>query len=106
MRRIVARWLAVGWIGFAILPWNAIGGGGFFAFNWLAQYPAAAAAAPALVQLGLLHRLWVLPLALLLLAPIALVIRPRKTFPAPPRVSAPLISIGPCIIAHFLARAR
>src|SRR6266480_1647657 len=103
MRRIVAPWLAVGWIGFAILPWNAIGGGGFFAFNWLAQYPAAAA--PALVQLVLLHRLWFLPLALLLLAPIALVIRPRKNFAAPRRLSAPLIAIGACIIAYLLAIA-
>ena len=105
MRRIVAPLLAVAWIGFAILPWNAIGGGGFFAFNWLAQYPAAAAAAPALVQLVLLHRLWFLPLALLLLAPIALVIRPRKNFAAPRRVSAPLIAIGACIIAYLLAIA-
>src|SRR5207248_11374676 len=105
MRRIVAPWLAVGWIGFAILPWNAIGGGGCFAFNWRAQYPAAAAAAPALVQLVLLHRLWFLPLALLLLAPIALVIRPRKNFAAPRRVSAPLIAIGACIIAYLLAIA-
>src|SRR5438067_7913902 len=105
MRRIVAPLLAVAWIGFAILPWNAIGGGGFFAFNWLAQYPWGPGAAPALVQLVLLHRLWFLPLALLLLAPIALVIRPRENFAAPRRVSAPLIAIGACIMAYMLAIA-
>src|SRR5206468_13112561 len=98
MRRIVAPWLAVGWIGFAILPWNAIGGGGFFAFNWLAQYSRGPAAAPALVQLVLLHRLWFLPLALLLLAPVALFMRGRGDSETTRRAAAPLIAIGACIL--------
>src|SRR5436190_9327 len=27
MRRVVGHWLAIAWIGFAVLPWNAIGAG-------------------------------------------------------------------------------
>src|SRR5947208_2325210 len=105
MRRIVAPWLAVGWIGFAILPWNAIGGGGFFAFNWLAQYPAAAAAAPALWQLVLLHRLWFLPLALLLVAPIAVLVLGCADRRARRRDAAWLIAIGIATLAYVLAVA-
>src|SRR5436305_324460 len=45
MRRVVGHWLAIAWIGFAVLPWNAIGGSGFFSFNWIAQYPTGVAAA-------------------------------------------------------------
>ena len=50
------------------MPWNAIGGGGFFSFQWLSQYPLGPAAAPALIQLLRHGRLWFLPLFLALLA--------------------------------------
>src|SRR5438132_565265 len=33
MRRVVGHWLAVAWIGFAVLPRNAIGGSGFLGGN-------------------------------------------------------------------------
>ncbi|TMG93075.1 MAG: hypothetical protein E6H73_10320, partial [Betaproteobacteria bacterium] len=62
MRRIIGIWLAVGWFGFAVLPWSAIGGRGFFAFQWLSHYPLAPASAPALMQLLWHGRLWFLPL--------------------------------------------
>ena len=62
MRRASAAWVALGWIGVAVLPWNAIGGRGFFAGQWLDGYPRALASAPALVQVLAHGRLWLLPL--------------------------------------------
>jgi len=32
VRPAVVLWIAVGWIAFAALPWNAISGQGFFAY--------------------------------------------------------------------------
>ena len=58
----VAVWLAVGWVGFAVLPWNAIGGQGFFAFNWLAAYPLDVRVAPGRRSARLPRRAWLLPL--------------------------------------------
>ena len=50
-RRNIGLWLAVGWLGFAVLPWNAIGGQGFLAFGWLAGWPLGLREAPAAIQL-------------------------------------------------------
>ena len=61
-------WLLAGWIGFVVLPWSAIAGRGFFAFQWVGGYPLAPASAPAVVQLLWHGRLWFLPLLLLLMA--------------------------------------
>ena len=63
-------WLAAGWLGFAVLPWNAIGGQGFFALNWLAAYPLDVRAAPALVQLIHHGRSWLLPIVFTLSLPL------------------------------------
>ena len=60
--RGLGLWLAVGWLGFAVLPWNAIAGQGFFAFNWLAAYPVGVRVAPAAIQIFGHGRLWLLPL--------------------------------------------
>jgi len=49
-------------VGFAVLPWNAIAGQGFFAFNWLAAYPLSVRVAPAAIQIFHDGRLWLLPL--------------------------------------------
>ena len=61
MRRSLVLWLAVGWIGYAILPWHAIEDG-FWTFAWLGGgYPLDLDYAPALLQ-GLGHaRPWFLP---------------------------------------------
>ncbi len=93
MRRLIGPWLAAAWIGFAVLPWSAIGGGGFFAFQWFDQYPLASAAAPALVQLVVLGRLWFLPLLLALLVPFAL-LRPPAGPTGRARIALPLIATG------------
>ena len=65
-RRNLGLWLVVGWIGFAVLPWNAIGGQGFLAFRWLAGYPLGLREAPAAIQLLAHGRLWFVPFALVL----------------------------------------
>ncbi|MBM3600688.1 MAG: iron ABC transporter permease [Alphaproteobacteria bacterium] len=70
MSRPVAWWLAVGWIGYAILPWYAIEAG-FWGFSWLPGW-FDANNAPALVQSFAYGRWWLLPVALALLAPLAL----------------------------------
>ena len=60
----------MGWFGFLFLPWNAIGGQGFLAFNWVAAYPLDARVAPAAVQLVYQGRAWLLPLAATLVLPL------------------------------------
>ena len=70
-RRNLGLWLAVGWIGFAVLPWNAIGGQGFLGFRWIQAYPLGVREAPAIVQLVAHGRLWLLPLAVALALPVA-----------------------------------
>jgi len=105
MRRIVAPWLGLAWFGLAVLPWSAIGSGGFFAFQWLGAYPLASPAATALVQLAVLHRLWYLPLAVALLIPVPLLWRPLAGPDARRRASIPLLVAGALGLATVLAIA-
>ncbi len=69
-RRSLGPWLAVAWLGFAVLPWNAIGGQGFFAARWLASYPSGLREAPAVVQLLVHGRWWLLPVGLAITLPL------------------------------------
>lgn len=75
MNRTALFWLAVGWIGFALLPWHALEGG-FWSFEWLDGYPLELEAAPAIVQALLYDRYWLLPIGLILLAPPFVLRRP------------------------------
>ena len=68
MNRTAALWLAVGWIGFAVLPWHAIDDG-FWSFAWLDGYPTDIDYAPAIAQVFLHGRAWLLPVGLALIAP-------------------------------------
>jgi iron(III) transport system permease protein len=107
MRRDIGPWLAVAWFGFAILPWSAIGGGGFFAFQWLGQYPLAPASAPALVQLVWHGRIWFLPLLLTLLIPFPLLWWSATDPATRARTALPLVVAGSgglaCVAAMALA---
>jgi len=105
MRRVVGLWLGVAWFGFAVLPWSAIGGGGFFAFQWLSAWPLAPAAAPALAQLFHLGRLWFVPLVVALLAPLFVVVRPPEGPDARERASGPLIAAGALGLLSVIAIA-
>ena len=88
--RTVVLWLAVGWIGYAILPWYAIDGG-FWSFEWLLDdWPLDDDTAPALLQALFFGKWWLAPIVLPLLAPLALIGR-RRSDPAFANV---LIAIG------------
>jgi len=101
MKRSLGWWLAIGWVGFAVLPWNAIGGQGFLAFRWLAGYPLSIREAPALVQLAVHGRLWLLPIATALALPMVLVGRRLE----PRRASTLLIVAGTLGLATLLCIA-
>src|SRR5947207_7033207 len=105
MRRAISPWLALAWFGFAFLPWNALGGGGFFAFQWLEQYPWAPASEPALVQLLWHGRLWFLPLLLALRAPALVVWRPATGTEARRRTAQALVAIGAVGLVYIAAIA-
>src|SRR6266540_664906 len=105
MRRVIGPWLALAWVGFALLPWSAIGGSGFFAFQWLGQYPWSPATAPALVQLLWHGRLWFLPLLLVLLAPFAFLWRPAIRSDSRRRIARALIAIGVAGLIYIAAIA-
>ncbi|MDH3911094.1 MAG: iron ABC transporter permease, partial [Rhodospirillales bacterium] len=99
MRRSVVLWLAVGWVGLAVLPWYAIEDG-FWIFDWLDGYPVDSDFAPALLQ-GLGHgRWWLLPVCLALAAPLGILGR-RKT---DPWFAAVLLLAGGFGLAYTLAQ--
>jgi len=99
--RGLGLWLAVGWLAFVVLPWNAIAGQGFFAFNWLAAYPSGVRVAPAAVQIFSHGRLWLIPLlGTLALATFVAVRRPSE------RIAARLLILaGTLGLADLLAVA-
>jgi iron(III) transport system permease protein len=68
MNRTATLWLAVGWVGFAGLPWHVIEDG-FWNFEWLGGYPTDIDFAPALFQILQHDRVWFLPIGLALIAP-------------------------------------
>jgi iron(III) transport system permease protein len=98
MNRTVALWLGVGWIGLILPPWYGIDSG-FWRFRWLADYPDAATA-PALLQSLTYGRLWLLPVALCLLAPL-FTIRRRKPAMAPTLILAGAAGLGWMLLQGF-----
>jgi iron(III) transport system permease protein len=88
MDRVVLGWAATGVIAYALLPWYAIEDG-IFGLGWLSRYPTDRAVSPALVQALFHGRLFLLPLVLFLLAPLA--IRTAKGVAAR---SALLLTVG------------
>src|SRR2546425_757617 len=70
MERAVLGWAAAGGIAYALLPWYAIEDG-TFGFGWLSGYPTDGGVAPALAQVLRHGRLALLPVAVFLLAPLA-----------------------------------
>ncbi len=72
MNRTVVLWLAVGWLGYAILPWYAIEDG-FWILEWLFDgYPLDSDYAPGLLQAFLDDKFWLAPVSLFLFLPFAL----------------------------------
>jgi len=105
MRRVAGATLAVATLGFAVLPWSALPGGGFFAFQWLSAYPPTPASAPALVQLLHAGRLWFVFPLVALLVPLAAIVRPRGGPQARAAMSVPLIAAGALALLSVLAIA-
>ncbi len=99
MRRSVVLWLAVGWVGLAVLPWYAIEDG-FWNFAWLDSYPVDSDVGPALLQ-GLGHgRWWLLPVCLALAAPLGILGRWKTD----PWFAAVLLMAGGFGLAYTLAQ--
>ncbi len=88
----------MGWAGFLILPWYAVDGG-FWSLEWLLDgYPTDAAYAPALAQVLLHGKIWLAPVALLLLPPLGLLRRTRSE----PGYGPVLIACGATGLAYLL----
>ncbi len=78
MNRTVALWLAVGWLGYALLPWYAIEDG-FWIFEWLFDgYPADRDYAPGILQVFLDDKVWLAPISFFLLLPLGLIGRAKN----------------------------
>jgi iron(III) transport system permease protein len=90
--------MAVGCVGFAVLPWYAVDGG-FFSFGWLFDgWPLADGPAPALALVLQGEKPWLAPLGVLLLLPLLTAGR-DKTDPAFGRL---LVLIGAAGLGWFL----
>ena len=89
MNRPAALWLAVGWGGFALLPWYGVEEG-FWSFAWLFDYPAGADAAPAVLQILVMGRWWLAPMVLPLAVPLVVLWRQRTD----PLFSTVLLAAG------------
>ncbi|MGF1594300.1 MAG: ABC transporter permease [Kiloniellaceae bacterium] len=101
VNRTVALWLAVGWVGFLVLPWYGIEYG-FWSFDWLFEgYPLDRDSAPGLLQVFTGGKPWLAPLAIALLAPLAVITR-RKSDPLFARV---LLAAGAGGLAYLLLQA-
>jgi iron(III) transport system permease protein len=98
LNRTVVLWLAVGWIGYAVLPWYAIDDG-FWGVAWLNKgYLTEADQASALVAGLALDRPWLAPLGLFLLMPFAVMRRPKMD----PLFSTVLLAAGGAGLAYLL----
>jgi len=79
--KAAAVWIAVGFVGFCILPWYAIEDG-FWSFGWLVDgYPLDSDYAPGLVQIFAGGRIWLAPVAVFLAASL-FALRTDKTRPS------------------------
>ena len=96
----VILWMAVGWFGFALLPWYGVDEN-FFTLSWLFDgWPLGSDVAPALFLVLKGEKLWLAPIGFLLAAPLLLWGR-RKSDPL---FGTLLIAIGALGFAWFLAQ--
>ena len=100
MRRLLWFWLAIGWIGFVILPWYQQEYG-FWTLEWLTDgYPFYGDYAPAILQGLMYDRPWLLPVAACLMAPFAVMGRTRQD----PVFGNVLIASGALGLGYMLAQ--
>lgn len=94
----VILWMAVGLLGFAVLPWYGVEDG-FFGLSWLFEgYPLDSELAPALMLNLKGEKLWLAPLGLLLAAPLLLWGRQKSD----PLFGRLLVAIGAAGFAWLL----
>jgi len=99
MNRTVFLWLAIGGIGYAILPWYAIEDG-FWSLYWFSGYPGDIDFAPGILQALGHDRPWLLPVGLAMAAPLAIVGRD----PTDPWYATVLIAAGSFGLVYTLAQ--
>ncbi|MEX0350794.1 MAG: ABC transporter permease [Paracoccaceae bacterium] len=76
---VLLFWIIAGWVGFFLLPWYGVEE--FFSFEWLVDgYPFDTDYAPAGFLIAQGEKLWLAPMVLALIAPLA-VLRKRKVDP-------------------------
>ncbi|MDR7221771.1 iron ABC transporter permease [Aminobacter aminovorans] len=94
----VILWMAVGMLGFAVLPWYGVEDG-FFGMSWLFEgYPLDSEFAPALILNFKGEKLWLAPLGLLLAAPLLLCGRKKSD----PLFGKLLVAVGAAGFAWLL----
>ena len=77
---VLTFWVVAGWVGYCLFPWYGVEDG-FFSFSWLfGGYPFDEDYAPAALLVAQGEKLWLAPMLLPLIAPLA-VLRRRKTDP-------------------------
>lgn len=92
--------MAVGWIGYAVLPWYGLNDG-FFNLEWLFDgYPLDGEYAPALFLVAQLQKVWLAPMAVLLALPLLLWGRKKSD----PFFGNLLIGIGAAGLFWFFAQ--
>ena len=99
MNRTVFLWLAIGGIGYVILPWYAIEDG-FWDLYWFSGYPGDIDFAPGILQALVHDRPWLLPTGLALAAPLVIVNRD----PTDPWYATVLIAAGSFGLVYTLAQ--
>ncbi len=99
LNRTVVLWLAVGWVGYAVLPWYALDDG-FWGFGWIASYLGDTEHSPGLVSGLTGERPWLAPVALFLLMPLAVLRRPKMD----PLFSTVLLAAGGFGLAYVLGQ--
>ena len=99
MNRTTALWLAVGLVGFTVLPWYAIDGG-YWSFVWLDGFPLDKDFAPAVVQIPGHDRWWLIPVGLALLPPLCVLRRGRTD----PLFASVLLGAGIFGLVYTLAQ--
>ncbi|MDH3452801.1 MAG: iron ABC transporter permease, partial [Gammaproteobacteria bacterium] len=97
--RSIVMWLAMGWLGFAGLPWYAIEDG-FWSLAWLGDFFSDRDYAPAVLQALAYDKPWLLPIALALMAPLAVWRRSRTD----PLYAGVLIASGVFGLAYSMAQ--
>ena len=100
MTRAAAFWLALGWIGYLVLPWYILDDS-IWSFTWLLDgYPFDGDAAAGLIQATFYGKVWLTPVVIFLIAPLAVLDRAKSD----PLAVRTLLMSGAGGLAYLLAQ--